>query len=78
MHKRRRFKQTESLTDRLSKFAKEVGDKASRLPPGPVREELLKKVRQAETALRLEGWTAPEKAPPGRAADDELQTTRHP
>jgi len=75
MQKRRRLKQTVSLADRLARFAKEVGEKASSLPPGPARDELLNKVRQAETAIRLEGWTAPEQGP---SDDAQLQGTRHP
>jgi hypothetical protein len=63
MQKRRRFKQTVSLAYRLAKFAKEAGEKASSLPLGPARDGLLKEVRQAETTIRLEGWTAPERGP---------------
>lgn len=58
MQTRRRIKQTTSLRDRLSSFAKQVSENASRLPPGPERESLLKKARQAETASRLDGWVA--------------------
>jgi hypothetical protein len=50
---RRRFKQTTSLQDRLAAFAQEVRDKASSLPPGNERQELLKKARQADTASHL-------------------------
>jgi hypothetical protein len=46
MQKRRRIKQTASLADRLSRFAKEAAEKALNLPPGAVRDELLKKVSQ--------------------------------
>lgn len=70
MQKRRRIKQTVSLADRLARFAKEAGEKASNLPPRAVRDELLKKVRQAETALRVECWSASEGAPLLRAAND--------
>jgi hypothetical protein len=75
MQKRRRFKQTASLADRLARFAKEAGEKAASLPPGPARDELLKKVRQAETATRLEGWAAPEHGPSNVA---QFQGTKHP
>jgi hypothetical protein len=53
---RRRFKQSTSLQDRLASFARQIEDEASKCPPGPDREKLLKKARQAETAARLDGW----------------------
>lgn len=56
MPERRRFKQSLSLQDRLTSFAKGASEKASKLPPGPERESLLEKVRQAETASRLDEW----------------------
>ncbi|MGY3478568.1 hypothetical protein [Bradyrhizobium ottawaense] len=56
MQHRRRFKQSISLKDRLALFAKEASEKASKLPPGPERESLLKKARQAETATRVDEW----------------------
>ena len=57
MQKRRRyFKQQTTLQDRVIEWAKEVRDQAAALPPGPDRDMLLKKVRQAKTALHLEDW----------------------
>jgi hypothetical protein len=56
MLKRRRFKQTQSLQDRLATFAKDTRDKAEALPPGPEREDLLKRARQADTASRIDEW----------------------
>ena len=56
MQHRRRVKQSLSLKDRLASFAKEASGKASRMPPGPERESLLKKARQAETASRVDEW----------------------
>lgn len=43
MSQRRRFKQSISLKDRLANFAEEALKKASNLPPGTDREEILKK-----------------------------------
>jgi len=51
MQKGRRFKQTASLKDRLTAWAQEVRVQAAQLPPGADREALLKKARQADTAL---------------------------
>jgi hypothetical protein len=56
MEQRRRFKQSSSLKDRLASFAKEATEKASQMPPGPERENLIKKARQAETAFRVDEW----------------------
>ncbi len=53
---RRRFKQETTLQDRIIEWAKGVRLQAARLPPGPERDELLKKVRQAETAIHLGDW----------------------
>jgi len=52
----RRPKQTAPLKDRLAAFADEARGKASRLRPGPEREDLLKKARQADMAARLDKW----------------------
>ena len=54
---RRRVKHQFSLQDRIIAWAKEVREQAVKLPPGPDRDMLLKKVRQAEMALHLEDWT---------------------
>ena len=56
MIRRRRFKQTQPLQDRLATFAKDVRDKAEALPAGPEKEELLKRARQADTASHIDEW----------------------
>jgi len=56
MFKRRRFKQQLTLQDRLSAWVKQVQEQALRLPPGPERDALLKKARQAEMAGHLNDW----------------------
>jgi hypothetical protein len=56
MLKRRRFHQTKSLQDRLAAWAEEVREQAAKLPAGPERDALLKKLRQADTAAHLEDW----------------------
>ena len=50
MQRRRREKQTTSLKDRLASFARELKAKATELRPGPERDTLLKRARQADTA----------------------------
>jgi hypothetical protein len=56
MQKRRRFKQTTSLHDRLASFAKETRDKASLMPPGREKDDLLKRASRADTASHLDDW----------------------
>jgi hypothetical protein len=52
---RQRFKQTESLKDRLEAFARKSREKAENLS-GAERDALLRKARQADTAAHLDGW----------------------
>jgi hypothetical protein len=42
---RRRFVQSVSLRDRLEAFAEEARAKAELMPPGPERDEMLRKIR---------------------------------
>jgi hypothetical protein len=56
MLKRRRFIKSASLKDRLTAFAEEAREKASHLPPGQERDEMLKKVRKADEAFRWDDW----------------------
>jgi hypothetical protein len=62
---RRRFKQTQSLEERLSKEAKRLRAEAKLLPPGAAREEMIRKARQAETGSHMTEWlTSPGLQPP--------------
>ena len=62
---RRRFKQTQSLEERLSEEAKRLRDEAKSLPPGALREALLRKARQADTGSHMSEWLrSPELQPP--------------
>jgi hypothetical protein len=54
MKTRRRFKQATTLHDRLAIFEKEMRDRASSLPPGDERQELLTKARQADAASQFD------------------------
>jgi len=56
MTKRRRFKQTVPLKDRLRAFAEDLRQEASRLPAGPQKDAVLKRARRADTAVHLEEW----------------------
>jgi hypothetical protein len=56
MQRRRRFKQVTTLQDRIAEWAAGVREQADTMGPGPERDELIKKLRQAETAMHLEYW----------------------
>ena len=56
MLKRRRFKQSQSLKQRLQSFAQDARARAAGLPPGIERDPLLRKAREADTASHIEEW----------------------
>lgn len=56
MQQRRRFKQTQSLGQRLADEAASLREQAKLLPPGVVREQVLRKARQAETGSHMSEW----------------------
>jgi hypothetical protein len=58
MSTRRRFKQVNSLKDRLMQEAESLRQQAQQMPPGVRRDELLRKAREAETAARVDDWLA--------------------
>ena len=62
---RRRFKQDAPLDQRLTDHAKRLRNEARGTPPGIKRDDLMRRARQAETALRMSEWlTSPELQPP--------------
>lgn len=65
MKKRRRFKQTEPLADRLEVFAQLMRERAELMPPGREKADALAKADQAEATANLERWlSSPELQPP--------------
>jgi hypothetical protein len=56
MQKRRRFKHTTSLRERLSEFIASARQQADGTLDGRARNELLKKIQKAENASNIEGW----------------------
>lgn len=54
--RRRRFKQTKSLKERLLEEAQNLRDEAKLLPHGPLRDAILKKARQTEAAVHMDDW----------------------
>ena len=64
---RRRFKQSQSLEERLITEARRLREGAKLLPPGALRESILKRARQAEAAAHIDEWLrSPGLQPPGR------------
>ena len=62
---RRRLKQLESFEERLAEDAKRLREEAKLLPPGAMREQILRKARQAETGSHMSAWLrSPELQPP--------------
>lgn len=51
--KRRRFKQTQSLEERLARDTTQLRERARILSPGPVREHVLHRIRQNEAAAHF-------------------------
>jgi len=53
---RRRFDQTRSLEERLAEEAERLRKEAELLPPGRLREEVLRKARRADTGSHMSEW----------------------
>lgn len=53
---RRRFKQVQSLEERLAEEAKRLKEEAKLLPVGAAREAVLRKARQCETGSHISDW----------------------
>jgi hypothetical protein len=62
---RHRFKQTETLEQRLAEGAAKLRKEAQGTPPGVEREQLIQRARQAETASEINEWlSSPGLRPP--------------
>jgi hypothetical protein len=51
-------KQTEPLQDRIASFARGIREKASQLPPGKEKDDLLRRARLADSASHLTDWVS--------------------
>jgi hypothetical protein len=56
--KRNRLKHVASFGERLQRAADEARVAAEGLPPGEARDALLQRVKQTETAARINEWLA--------------------
>ena len=71
MLSRRRFIHVKPLKQRLLEEAQNLREEAKLLPYGPLRDAVLMKARQAETAAHMDDWLAspglqpPKKDTPG-------------
>lgn len=54
--RRRRFKQTQSLSDRLLAMANMARQVAEQTAPGVEQNRLLRKAREAEAIVQLDQW----------------------
>ena len=52
----RRFKQTESLKNRLRTFARLMRERAECMPAGPEKAATLAKAEKADAAANVDGW----------------------
>ena len=58
MKERPAFSQTALLLERLSQEAQNLRQQAEGMPPGILRDDLLKKARQADTASQIYNWVS--------------------
>jgi hypothetical protein len=56
MAKRRHFKHTSSLEERLAKDTKQLREQIKILPLGASRDDLLRRIRQNEIASHMDEW----------------------
>ena len=62
---RRRFTHAQSLEERLAEEAKRLRAEAKLLPPGAIRDEMIRKARQAEIGSHVSEWlSSPGLRPP--------------
>ena len=56
MTTRRHFKQTVTLQERLAEDTEQLREQAKLLPPGNALDQVLKRIRQNETAAHITEW----------------------
>ena len=65
---RRRFEQTSSLAQRLMENVEHPKKQLSGLPPGPAREQIVRRIHQNETASHVDDWLKSSGLQPPKAA----------
>jgi hypothetical protein len=66
--RRPRVKHTGSFKERLLQAAREAREEAALLPPGSLRDRLLRRARSSETAANIDAWISS----PGLRPPEEL------
>ena len=56
MKKRRRFRQTSTLVERLAEDTEQLREQAKGLQPGTALDHIQKRIRQNETAAHMSEW----------------------
>jgi hypothetical protein len=56
MLKRRRFKQTLNLSERLIEDIELLKAQLAKLAPGPERDQVIRRIRRNETASHIDEW----------------------
>jgi hypothetical protein len=56
--RRRAVKQRVPFGERLAEQARRYEERAKELPPGPLRDGLIRKAREAVTTAQISGWLA--------------------
>jgi hypothetical protein len=56
MQKRRRFKQTSTLAERLAEDTAHLREQAKLLPRGHLRDHVVRRIRQNKTAADIDLW----------------------
>jgi len=78
MQQRRRVKHVLTFEERLACQAERLRDEARKMPMGKQRDQVLKRARQAETALGITRWlTSPDHPKPPRS-DAEIACRSRP
>jgi len=62
--KRRRFKQTTPLQDRLALYSQDIRERAAALPDGVERQVLLQRASRADIAADIDQWRMGAGLPP--------------
>jgi hypothetical protein len=77
MQQRRRVKHVLTFEERLACQAERLREEARKMPIGKQRDQVLKRARQAETALGITRWlTSPDHPKPPRSGGEDAYRNR--
>jgi len=79
VQQRNHFKHTDILEKRLADEARRLREEAELLPPGPARNDTMRKARQAETGSHISEWLrSPGLQPPRWGASRQAGSSKRP